>query len=100
MNPKKLIPCFLVFGLVSVAAAQNANQNYLTDPQLMQMAGDQYASGELPLGDQHYVLDAPRKGYIYLCRKYGDGAGGAQHAGNWIHGDTWNWRKKIFTSTG
>jgi hypothetical protein len=61
----------------------------------MQMAGDQYASGELPLGDQHYVLDAPRKGYIYLCRKYGDGAGGAQHAGNWIHGDTWNWRKKI-----
>ena len=53
------------------------------------MASNQYGSGELPIGDQHYVTDAPRKGYIYLCHSMKDG-GGAQFAGPWIHGSSWN----------
>jgi hypothetical protein len=77
------------------AAVNNIPPNYLSPQALLGIAGDKYASGELPLGDQHYVLDAPRKGYIYLCHKFGDeGAGGAQRAGSWIHGQTWNPQQK------
>jgi hypothetical protein len=58
------------------------------------MAGNKYASGELPLGDGRYVLDAPRKGYIYLCHPM-QGRGGAANDGPWIHGATWNISQKI-----
>ncbi len=57
--------------------------------QLLAMAGDTYASGELPLGDNKYVTSAPKKGYIYLCNAHSDNFG-AQANGSWIHGSTWN----------
>lgn len=64
-------------------------QHVLSDMDLMGLASNPYSSGELPLGDGHYVTDKPRKGYIYLCHIMNDG-GGAQFAGPWIHGSSWN----------
>lgn len=81
--------CFAVWAVGAKAAPQ-----ILTDHDLEAMAGNKYASGELPLGDGHYVTSAPRKGYIYLCHIMG-GEGGAQVNGKWIHGDTWNIYQKI-----
>ncbi len=81
-----LVTLFLTAGLCPVYAS---NQPVLTDMDLAGMATNIYGSGELPLGDQHYVTDAPKKGYIYLCRLMQDG-GGAQRAGDWIHGSSWN----------
>ena len=67
----------------------------VTDATLLATAGNKYASGELPLGDGHYVLDAPQKGFIYLCHTMNNNEGGAQAAGPWIHGNTWNILQKI-----
>lgn len=86
---KKLL--FILFCiLLRVASAQA-----YTDAELLAMAGNKYADGELPLGDGHYVLDAPRKGYIYLCHPMREGHGGAGNDGPWIHGTTWNIYQKI-----
>lgn len=56
--------------------------------------GFDYASGEVPLGDGNYTLDAPRKGYVYYCNLPPKG-GGADVDGPWISGDTWNFLKKV-----
>lgn len=80
--------------LTAVAPVAQAVQHTLSERDLEAMADNKYASGELPLGDGHYVTDAPRKGYIYLCRTM-RGGGGAQHAGSWIHGKSWNINQKI-----
>jgi hypothetical protein len=42
----------------------------------------------LPLGDGH-VTTHPAAGNVYACNTSFRG-GGARHAGNWFHGDTWN----------
>jgi len=87
---------FLALCLIAAPAeAVETAQNTLSDADLQKIAGNKYAPGELPLGDGRYVLDAPRKGYIYLCHKFGNNAGGAGRDGNWIHGTTWNLREKI-----
>lgn len=48
----------------------------------------------LPLGDGK-VSTQPMRGYVYSCRMQFRG-GGAQHAGGWIHGSTWDATKKIW----
>jgi len=45
--------------------------------------GDEYADGILPVGDGRYVLDAPRRGQIFLCHA-GGGGGGATSRGPWF----------------
>ncbi|HEU0117843.1 MAG TPA: YHYH protein [Alphaproteobacteria bacterium] len=70
--------------------AATSSQHVLSDADLLALAANPYNSGELPLGDNHYVLDGPKKGYIYLCHTMDGDRGGAQIAGNWIHGTTWN----------
>lgn len=47
--------------------------------------------GELPLGDGK-VSSAPQKGYVYSCQS--NFRAGAEHAGNWISGNTWDPTKK------
>jgi hypothetical protein len=47
----------------------------------------------LPLGDGK-VSAEPRRGYVFSCQTRFRG-GGAQHAGDWIHGSTWDATKKI-----
>ena len=47
----------------------------------------------LPLGDGKVSAD-PRRGYVMSCRATFRG-GGAQNAGPWIHGDTWDMTQKI-----
>ena len=47
----------------------------------------------LPLGDGK-VSTEPRRGYVYSCMTQFRG-GGAQHAGGWIHGSTWDATSKI-----
>lgn len=68
----------------------HAQQQAYSDTDLLAIAGNKYANGELPLGDGHYTLNAPRKGYIYLCHPMQEGHGGAGNEGPWIHGNTWN----------
>jgi hypothetical protein len=79
-----------------VPNAANAAQHPFTDAEILAMAGNKYASGELPLGDKRYVTDAPRKGYIYLCRLMNENGGGAGADGPWIHGTSWNMFKKLY----
>ncbi|HUY68257.1 MAG TPA: YHYH protein [Alphaproteobacteria bacterium] len=88
----------LLAGMLAPAAlaqTQSAGPDYLSDHALLALASNAYANGTLPLGDGHYTLNQPRKGYIDLCREFGRGRGGAQHAGGWIHGDTWNPYQKL-----
>ena len=47
----------------------------------------------LALGDGK-VSSEPRRGYVYSCQMQFRG-GGAQHAGDWIHGSTWDATSKI-----
>lgn len=47
----------------------------------------------LPLGDGR-VSAEPRRGYVFSCRTQFRG-GGAQHAGDWIRGSTWDSTHKI-----
>jgi YHYH protein len=47
----------------------------------------------LPLGDNKYTTNGPKKGFIYLCRVM-KGNGGAQVSGNWITGTTWTTQGK------
>ena len=92
---KQLLKMFpvLLAAVVYCTGAGAAPQVY-SEVQLLSMAGNKYADGELPLGDNHYVLEAPRTGYIYLCRTM-QGRGGAGNDGPWIHGTTWNILQKI-----
>ena len=47
----------------------------------------------IPLGDGN-VSASPKAGYVYACDTNFKG-GGADHAGNWINGSTWDMTKKI-----
>lgn len=78
--------------------SQSTRQVILTHDQLLALASNPYADGILPLGDKKYVTDGPKKGYIYLCNANNGNGGGAQAAGNWIHGNTWNSKEKISVS--
>lgn len=68
-----------------------------SDDQILALADNKYAGGNVPLGNNLYVTDAPKKGYIYLCHVQKEG-GGSQTAGPWISGKTWNFLKKISVS--
>ncbi len=76
-----------------ILAADPDGQKVFTDQDLAHIASNKYDNGELPLGDKHYVLDAPRKGYIYMCGIPPSG-GGAEHAGTWLHDTSWNEKQK------
>jgi hypothetical protein len=70
------------------------NTNALSQAQLLSMASDAYADGSVPLGDDHYVTDAPKKGYVYLCNVHKDNPGSMVN-GPWMHGTTWNLLQKV-----
>jgi hypothetical protein len=59
--------------------------------------GDRYADGVLPVGDRHYTTDAPKAGFVYLCRTGGPNAGGARTMGAWFSADgtTYDLTRKI-----
>ena len=69
-------------------------QTVYTEAELLAMAGNPYASGSVPLGDYHYVTDAPKVGYVYLCNVHKDNPGSSV-IGPWVHGDTWNFLQKV-----
>lgn len=77
-----------------VAASVMGGKAY-SHTELLAMAGDAFADGNLPLGDSKYVTNAPKKGYIYLCRTMKEGGGGAGADGPWIKGTTWNINEKL-----
>jgi hypothetical protein len=58
--------------------------------------GDEYADGILPVGDGKYTADAPKQGYVYVCR-VPSGGGGAQARGPWFVNDNteYDLNKKI-----
>lgn len=47
----------------------------------------------IPLGDGH-ISSSPKVGYVFSCETNFNG-NGAEHAGDWIQGDTWDLTKKI-----
>jgi hypothetical protein len=69
----------------------------LSDSDLLSIADNSYADGNVPLGDGKYVTSGPQKGYIYLCNVPPTGQG-SQGNGPWIHGDTWNFLEKLSVS--
>ena len=77
-------------------ATSATTQVVLTQNQILDMATNKYANGLLPLGDKKFVTQDPKIGYVYLCNAQADpSGGGAQKAGNWIHGNYWNINEKI-----
>lgn len=60
----------------------DANKNY----------GNKYANGVLPVGDNMYVSDAAKAGYVFACAGYANnlkqGQGGAGSRGPWFVGTT------------
>jgi hypothetical protein len=79
----------------SAAVLVLSGKNALTNAQLLAMAGDDFANGIVPLGDNKYVTSGPKKGYVYLCNARSDGQGGAGTDGPWIVGSSWNYIKKM-----
>jgi hypothetical protein len=67
--------------LVLAATAAGSGSSHALDPRA------------LPLGDGK-VSGEPRRGYVYSCATQFRG-GGAQHAGGWIHGATWDSTAKV-----
>lgn len=65
-----------------------------TQADLLAMAGDDFASGSVPLGDYKYTTTGPKKGYVYLCNVRKDTPGSAVN-GPWITGSTWNFKQKV-----
>ena len=61
--------------------------------------GDKYADGLLPVGDEMYVTDGAKKGYIYMCNTnfVPDSQAGAQTRGPWFVNDNkqWDINKKV-----
>lgn len=68
----------------------NSTQVTLSQEELTAMAGDIYANGNVPLGDNKYTTSGPKKGYIYLCNIPNTGGGGAENSGSWLGTTTWN----------
>jgi hypothetical protein len=66
----------------------------LTDAQLLALADDKYVNNDVPLGDDRYVTDAAKKGYVYLCNVRKDNPGSMVN-GPWIHGTSWSWKEKV-----
>jgi hypothetical protein len=77
-------------------AAEKGSHSY-TRAELLAMADDAYADGNVPLGDYKYVTDGPKKGYVYLCNVHKDNPG-SMVLGPWVHGDTWNFLQKVAVS--
>ena len=48
---------------------------------------------KLPLGDGNVTTTTPQANYVYSCTNNFKG-GGAEHAGSWISGNTWNAKTK------
>lgn len=61
-------------------------QGLVLDPQ--KNYGNKYQNGLLPVGDNKYVTDTAKKGYIYACSQYaqnfGSDKGGAGSRGPWF----------------
>lgn len=49
---------------------------------------------QLPLGDGKVTTTTPQRGYVMRCGNEPNG-GGAQNAGSWIHGSTWDATQKV-----
>lgn len=93
-------------GAVSSPAASQTNQTntsssatwngvkIYSQADLLAMADNAYADGNVPLGDDRYVTSAPKKGYVYLCNAHKDNPGSAVN-GPWIGSTTWNFLKKV-----
>lgn len=81
-------------GTGQVANGITTSQATLSDSDLLSVAGNKYADGNIPLGDSKYVTAGPKKGFIYLCHIPPQGHG-ASGTGPWIHGSTWNFLSKM-----
>ena len=65
-----------------------------TQAQLLALADNKYSSGSVPLGDNKYVTNGPKKGYVYLCNAHKDNPGSMVN-GPWISGSSWNFLQKV-----
>lgn len=88
--------------------AQNAGVNTSTSPDqtatleldTSKKYGEKYADGILPVGDNKYVTDGAKKGYVYACSSYAQNLktdqGGAGTRGPWFGNSntTWDMNKK------
>lgn len=62
--------------------------------------GDKYSDGILPVGDNQYVSDAAKQGYVFACSGYASNLktspGGANRRGSWFVGTSqYNLNKKL-----
>lgn len=79
---------------ISLSKKNSSTEKGFSDAELLAMADNRYADGNVPLGDYKYVTSAPKKGYVYLCNVHKDNPGSAV-IGPWMGNTTWNFLQKI-----
>ena len=86
-------PRSLVASAVWITVAMTLGAATATECHAQSAGTDVLDARALPLGDGRVSVE-PKRGYVFSCRSQFRG-GGAQHAGDWIHGSTWDSTRKI-----
>ena len=79
---------------IDTLATASIASGALSHDDLLALADDKYADGNVSLGDNKYVTSGPKKGYVYLCNIHKDNPGSMAN-GPWMHGTSWNYMDKI-----
>lgn len=72
----------------------STKQKIYSSKELLAVAGNDFASGTVLLGDDRYTTTGAKKGYVYLCGTRKDNPG-SMVTGTWIHGRSWNFLEKV-----
>ena len=83
----------LIAGMVWMTAAMAVIAGTAMKCHAQSVRTDVLDARALPLGDGR-VSAEPKRGYVFSCMSRFRG-GGAQHAGDWIHGSSWDSTRKV-----
>jgi hypothetical protein len=106
-NMRRSLSCFSTFiwlvGCSSEEPTDSSSRTKVTEPTIWLEPSSSIDPTALPLADQAYVTDAPKKGFIYVCDALmfqQVGAPGAAQVGSWIDAaaGTYDVTQKIFIS--
>ncbi len=93
MNNARRISHFSLLLMITLLCGFSLNPLHAQDTTATPIHTDVLDITQLPLGDGK-VSTRPQVGYVYSCQTHFQG-GGAQHAGDWIHGTTWDLTAKL-----
>ncbi len=92
-----LYPGAMPINVEAATSTEISMPKALTNKELLALADNKYADGNVPLSDNNYITTGAKKGYVYLCNAHQDNPGSAVN-GPWIQGKKWNFLKKVSIS--